>query len=110
MTGAAKRIAMWSGPRNLSTAMMYSFAALAIAYRDEPFYEGCLEYTGIDHPMRGEIIAAHRPDWDGCLNLQACAQAITVFYQKHMTLHMILDFDRRWMRSCINVLIRHPAW
>ncbi|MEM1067182.1 MAG: HAD family hydrolase, partial [Pseudomonadota bacterium] len=47
------RIAMWSGPRNLSTAMMYAFAQRAdCAVWDEPFYAAYLAATGLDHPMR----------------------------------------------------------
>ncbi|HAW46218.1 MAG TPA: sulfotransferase family protein, partial [Roseovarius sp.] len=46
-------IAMWSGPRNLSTAMMYAFAARGdCAVVDEPFYAAYLAKTGLDHPMR----------------------------------------------------------
>jgi len=113
MSGVGKRIAMWSGPRNLSTAMMYSFAARGdCTVWDEPFYSAYLEYTGIDHPMRDEIIASHEPDPDVVASI--CKGPVpggnAVFYQKHMTLHMIPQFDRRWMRSCSNVfLIRHPA-
>ncbi|MDT8857629.1 HAD family hydrolase [Paracoccaceae bacterium Fryx2] len=104
---------MWSGPRNLSTAMMYAFAARGdCAVWDEPFYAAYLEATGIAHPMRDEIIAAHEPDPD--VIAATCKgpvpQGQGLFYQKHMTLHMIPEFDRRWMRSCVNVfLIRHPA-
>lgn len=104
---------MWSGPRNLSTAMMYAFAARGdCAVWDEPFYAAYLEATGIDHPMKAEIIAAHEADPDRVA--AACKgpipQGQSLFYQKHMTQHMISEFDRRWMRSCRNVfLIRHPA-
>lgn len=106
-------IAMWSGPRNLSTAMMYAFSARGdCAVWDEPFYAAYLDATGINHPMRDEIIAAHEPDPD--VVAATCKgpipQGQRLFYQKHMTLHMIPGFDRRWMRSCTNVfLIRHPA-
>jgi hypothetical protein len=52
-------IAMWSGPRNLSTAMMYAFAARPdFAVMDEPFYAAYLAQTGLDHPMRAEILAS----------------------------------------------------
>ena len=104
---------MWSGPRNLSTAMMYAFAARGdCAVWDEPFYAAYLKATGIDHPMRDEIIAAHESDAERVA--AACAGPIpreqTLFYQKHMTLHMVPGFDRTWMRACENVfLIRHPA-
>lgn len=104
---------MWSGPRNLSTAMMYSFAARGdCAAWDEPFYAAYLKATGIDHPMRTEIIAAS--ETDPARVAAACAgpipQGKTLFYQKHMTVHMIPGFDRSFMRDCENVfLIRHPA-
>ncbi len=107
------RIAMWSGPRNLSTALMYAFAARGdCAVWDEPFYAAYLQSTGIDHPMRDEIIAAHEADPEKVA--AACKgpipQGQDMFYQKHMTVHMIPGFDRRWMRGCTNVfLIRHPA-
>jgi hypothetical protein len=106
-------IAMWSGPRNLSTAMLYAFAARGdCAVWDEPFYAAYLAATGIDHPMRAEIIAAH--DADPARVAATCAAAPAtgepLFYQKHMTLHMIPGFDRGFMRQCTNVfLIRHPA-
>lgn len=106
-------IAMWSGPRNLSTALMYSFAARGdCAVWDEPFYAAYLAATGIDHPMREAVIAAHDPDPHSVAS--ACAApppgGERHFYQKHMTLHMIEGFDRNFLRACANVfLIRHPA-
>ncbi len=107
------RIAMWSGPRNLSTAMMYAFAARGdCAAWDEPFYAAYLKATGIDHPMRDEIIAGNETDPDRVA--ASCAgeipQGKSLFYQKHMTVHMIPGFDRSFMRAMENVfLIRHPA-
>ena len=57
------RIAMWSGPRNLSTAMMYAFAARGdCAVMDEPFYAAYLARTGLLHPMRDAILAAQPTD------------------------------------------------
>lgn len=107
------KIAMWSGPRNLSTAMMYAFAARGdCAVWDEPFYAAYLKTTGIEHPMRDQIIAAHETDPEkvaqGCVG--EIPQEQSHFYQKHMTLHMIPEFDRGFMRALTNVfLIRHPA-
>lgn len=108
------RIAMWSGPRNLSTALMYSFAARGdCAVWDEPFYAAYLRETATDHPLRDEIIAAHEAN--PAMVAKACAadefpQGAALFYQKHMTLHMVDGFDRSFMRQCENVfLIRHPA-
>ncbi len=104
---------MWSGPRNLSTAMMYAFAARGdCAAWDEPFYAAYLKATGIDHPMREDIIAAH--DADPARVAATCRGPVpegkALFYQKHMTLHMIEAFERGFMRDCVNVfLIRHPA-
>ncbi len=106
-------IAMWSGPRNLSTAMMYAFAARGdCAVVDEPFYGAYLAATGMDHPMRDAVIASQSPK---SVDVAAACigpipQEQRLFYQKHMTLHMIPDFDRGFMKSLTNVfLIRHPA-
>ncbi len=107
------RIAMWSGPRNLSTAMMYSFASRSdCAVWDEPFYAAYLAATGLDHPMRSEILAAgHRNAEDV---IQRCTGSIpngkSIYYQKHMSQHMLGQFDRNWIFECQNVfLIRDPA-
>lgn len=110
---APLRIAMWSGPRNLSTALMYAFAARGdCAVWDEPFYAAYLAATGLDHPMRAEVIAGGEPD--PARVAQACAGPAPggepLFYQKHMTHHMLPDFPLEFMQACTNVfLIRHPA-
>lgn len=100
------RIALWSGPRNLSTAMMYSFAARGdCAVWDEPFYAAYLKATGIAHPMADQVIAAGIAD-PACV-AAACTGAIPdgkpLFYQKHMTLHMVAGFDRNFMAGLTNV-------
>jgi hypothetical protein len=106
-------LAVWSGPRNLSTALMYSFAARGdCAVWDEPFYAAYLAATGIDHPLRDDVIASGECDPQKVA--RACIGPIPggapLFYEKHMTLHMIPTFDRSFMRECVNVfLIRHPA-
>ena len=107
------KIAMWSGPRNLSTAMMYSFGARSdCTVIDEPFYGPYLRLTGIDHPMRDEIIASTSG------NVERIVEEITGpnpaqkphFYQKHMTQHMVEGVPREWMADVTNVfLLRHPA-
>jgi Sulfotransferase domain len=107
------KIAMWSGPRNLSTAMMYAFAARGdCAVSDEPFYAAYLAATGIDHPMRAEVIASQPTDpakvARHCIGPNPDGQPH--WYQKHMTLHMIPAFDRGFLTGLTNVfLIRHPA-
>ncbi len=106
------RIAMWSGPRNLSTALMRAFENRAdTAVVDEPVYAAYLAFTGIDHPMRAETLASLPTDW------RAVVQALvaprpdgpTIFYQKHMTHHMTPDVGLEWMTLCRNAfLIRAP--
>jgi hypothetical protein len=106
------RIAMWSGPRNISTAMMRAFGARAdCAVSDEPFYAAYLAATGLIHPLREEVIRSQPTDW------RQVAEAILgpvpggkrVWYQKHMTHHLIHGFGREWIGSCANVfLIRAP--
>ncbi len=104
---------MWSGPRNISTAMMYAFGARDdCAVWDEPFYAAYLSETGLIHPMRDEIIADGITDPDKVI--RACLGPTPdnrpVFYQKHMTQHMIPGPDRGWINDCTNVfLIRDPA-
>ena len=105
------RIAMWSGPRYLSTAMMYSFAARGdMTVMDEPFYACYLAQTGLDHPMRAEILAAQPID-PAQVVAQITGPATTPHcYQKHMSQHMLRGIARDWMRDFVNVfLIRHPA-
>ena len=85
------RIAMWSGPRNLSTAMMRSFGSRADTFvSDEPFYGCFLKTTGAEHPMRNETIAAMDCDWVSVIStLRGPAPSgAPVWYQKHMWHHM----------------------
>ena len=106
------RLAMWSGPRNISTALMRSWGNRAdAAVCDEPLYAHYLAVTGKPHPGADEVIARGPTDWR-----QAVA-ALTgdvpggkaVFYQKHMTHHLLPDIDRSWLGRLSNCfLIRHP--
>ena len=107
------RIAMWSGPRNLSTTMMRSFSRRAdCAVVDEPFYGVYLAATGLDHPMREQIMAGMEADPGGIAEGLAgpAPGGAAVFYQKHMTQHMVPGMPRDWMAATRGVfLIRHPA-
>jgi hypothetical protein len=109
----AVRIAMWSGPRNLSTAMMRSFGNRPdCAVSDEPFYGAYLHLTGLDHPMRAEILQHHETDWRKIDTALAGPPpgGRRLWYQKHMTLHMLPEIGRSFMRTCRHAfLIRHPA-
>jgi hypothetical protein len=105
-------IAMWSGPRNISTAMMYSFGNRPDCEAwDEPFYAFSLKHRGNDHPLRHEIMARYDTSYENivarCVSPPPSGKA--VFYQKHMTHHMLPSFDRRWILKLANAfLIRDP--
>ena len=105
------RIAMWSGPRNLSTAMMRAWENRAdCAVMDEPFYGCYLAETGLQHPMRAEILADMSLDWDEVSADCACAGRAPVIYQKHMCQHMVPAAPLDWMGACRHAfLIRPPA-
>ncbi|MCR6669991.1 hypothetical protein [Devosia ginsengisoli] len=107
-----RRIAMWSGPRNLSTAMMRAFSSRPdCAVSDEPFYAAYLAATGIVHPMNDEVLASqprdpHRVAAD---MLGPVPSGKLVWYQKHMAHHMVEGFPLDWMDGVTNVfLLRRP--
>lgn len=106
------RVAMWSGPRNISTAMMRSFENRPdTAVIDEPFYAAFLAATGIDHPMREESMASQPKDPRAVVEqiLGPVPGARPVWYQKHMTHHMVAGFPRDWIARMRNAfLIRAP--
>jgi hypothetical protein len=90
------RIAMWSGPRNISTAMMRSFGARAdCAVNDEPFYGAFLKESGEGHPMSAETIAEMDCDWHSVLAAQSgdVPGGKPIWYQKHMPHHMVGPVD-----------------
>jgi hypothetical protein len=108
------RLAMWSGPRNISTAMMRAWENRGdCAVSDEPLYAAYLAATGLDHPGRDEVIA------DGDTDSRRVAQALTtaptpggrpIWYQKHMAHHLLPGQDTAWVLRLVNVfLIRDPA-
>ena len=107
------RIAMWSGPRNLSTTMMRSFGARAgFTCVDEPFYAAWLVAAGEAHPMQDEILASQPHEGAGVIeSLMAPLPAgFSHQYQKHMTHHMLESFPLDWVDGCRHAfLIRHPA-
>ncbi len=106
------RIAMWSGPRNISTAMMRSWENRPdCTVIDEPFYACYLHETGLPHPGREAVIASQSTERAEVIRQLAEQPVATpIFYQKHMTKHMPPGMDMRWcagMRHCF--LIRDPA-
>ena len=108
------RIAMWSGPRNLSTTMMRSFGARAdTAVVDEPFYAAFLKLTGLNHPMTDKILAVHEADPARVIAAMTgeAPDGKRVFYQKHMIHHMVDGIPMDWLERIERhvLLIRHPA-
>lgn len=101
---------MWSGPRNLSTAMMYSFGNRPdFDVMDEPFYAAYLKRSGKHHPMASEIIAAQNSDLSH-LETVCKRKGSPHLYMKHMAHHMLEGFPFGWAEDCVHVhLIRHPA-
>jgi hypothetical protein len=107
------RIAMWSGPRNISTAMMRAWGNRPDTFVvDEPLYAFYLHRTGADHPIASEVIAAGETDWRKVVDrlTSAGAEGKRIFYQKQMTHHLLPEVDRAWLRNLTNCfLIRDPA-
>ncbi len=113
MDAGSIRIAMWSGPRNISTAMMRAWGNRSdTAVIDEPFYAYYLKRAGKDHPMAAEVIAAGETNW------RKIAEQLTqgpipgekpIFFQKQMTHHLLPEIDRDWITGLTNCfLIRDP--
>jgi hypothetical protein len=108
----ALRIAMWSGPRNISTAMMRSFGSRPdTAICDEPLYAHYLAVTGLQHPGRDQIIASQENDW------RKVTATLTgpvpggraIWYQKHMAHHLLPLIGRDWLDRLTHAfLIREP--
>ncbi len=108
---AGVRIAMWSGPRNLSTAMMRSFENRGdCTVVDEPLYAAYLAATGLDHPGRDDVIASQTTDPATVLAELAGGPLDTALqYQKHMTHHLLPGFDRSGLGALRHAfLVRDP--
>ncbi|MBX6312077.1 MAG: HAD family hydrolase [Isosphaeraceae bacterium] len=103
---------MWSGPRNISTALMRSWGQRAdTAVCDEPLYGHYLLHTGRTHPGAEEVIAHHETDWRRAVAalLGEVPGGKAIFYQKHMAHHLLPHIDRGWLGEVTNAfLIRHP--
>ncbi len=107
------RIAMWSGPRNISTAMMRAWGNRPdTAVVDEPFYAFYLKATGKKHPGFEDVVARGETDWRKVVtDLQGpIPGGKKIFFQKHMTHHLLREVTRDWLGSMVNCfLIRDPA-
>lgn len=106
------RIAIWSGPRNISTAMMRSWGSREdTAVCDEPLYAHYLSVTGLEHPGRAEVIATHECDWRKVVSelRGPIPGGKAVYYQKHMAHHLLPQIERGWLAGFAQAfLIREP--
>ncbi|MDB5483088.1 MAG: family hydrolase [Caulobacteraceae bacterium] len=106
------RIALWSGPRNISTAMMRAFGNRPdTAVVDEPLYAAWLAASGADHPMREAILASQPTDPAevAAMLTGAVPGGRAIFYQKHMAHHVTAATPLGWMAACRHAfLIRAP--
>jgi hypothetical protein len=107
------RLAMWSGPRNVSTAFMRSWENRPdTVVVDEPFYAHYLLATGVDHPGRDEVVARHETDWQRVVEalLGPLGRGVRIFYQKQMSHHLLPHMGRDWLDALTHAfLIRDPA-
>jgi hypothetical protein len=113
-TSGPVRLAMWSGPRNISTAMMRAWGNRPdTSVVDEPFYACYLKATGKRHPGAGEVIAAGETDWRKIvtrLTKEPLPPGKRIFFQKHMSHHLLPEIDREWIVDLTNCfLIRDPS-
>jgi hypothetical protein len=107
------RIAMWSGPRNISTAMMRAWENRNdTVVVDEPFYAFYLQQTDVDHPGAEEVMAQGETDWRKVIAQLTgpVSNGARIFYQKQMTHHLLPEISREWLGEMTNCfLIRNPA-
>lgn len=103
---------MWSGPRNISTAMMRSWGARPdTVVCDEPLYAHYLKVTGLPHPGAAETLAAHEADWRKVVDWLTgpLPEGKSIFYQKHMSHHLLPNIELDWVHTLNNCfLIREP--
>jgi hypothetical protein len=106
------RVAMWSGPRSLSTAMMRAWENRGdTAVVDEPLYACYLAETGLEHPMREAVLASQSRDWrEVVATLTGPAPGgARIFFQKHMAHHLLPSMGRDWLDEVRSAfLVRDP--
>lgn len=105
-------VACWSGPRNISTALMRSWSSRHDTFvTDEPFYAYYLKETKLKHPMYEEIINHYSSNYNQIVSdlISKIPEGKKIWYQKHMA-HHILDLTNiEWIANCENcILMRHP--
>jgi len=109
----SKFIAMWSGPRNISTALMRSFENRSDCFvSDEPFYSYFLYKTGLKHPLSDEVINSGLIHYDKIIKYITgpIPSSKNIWYQKHMAHHILEGENIDWIKNMKNcLLIRHPS-
>ena len=112
MSNKITRISLWSGPRNISTALMYSFAQRAdTQVFDEPLYGFYLSHSEADeyHPGAEDIINDMENDGDKVMQTLSTIDDSPAYFLKNMT-HHLLDLDRDYLRNFVNVILtRNPV-
>ena len=112
-TASPLRLAVWSGPRNISTALMRSWGNRDDTFVcDEPLYAHYLVRTGLPHPLAQEVIASQDNDWQKVVEWLTgpVPNGKAIFYQKHMSHHLLPEISREWLPQLTHCfLIRHPA-
>ena len=105
-------VACWSGPRNISTALMRSWSSRSDTFvTDEPFYAYYLSETKLKHPMHMEIINKYSTDYIKIVNYlnSKTPDGKKIWYQKHMAHHILNLNDIEWITNFENcILLRHP--
>ena len=108
------KIACWSGPRNISTALMRSWSSRNDSYiSDEPLYAYYLKEKQLDHPMKDEIINFYQNNYKDVLKTitSNIPNDKKIWYQKHMAHHLINLDNLEWLFELNNcILIRHPKY
>lgn len=110
MSDRTKRICLWSGPRNISTALLYSFSRRVDTHVvDEPLYAHFLRVSGADHPLREQCVAAQDSDGERVVRNQILGSSdFPVVFFKQMAHHLV-DLDLGFLRETVNVfLTRDP--
>jgi hypothetical protein len=112
MSAEPRRLAIWSGPRNISTAMMRARGSRPDTFVcDEPLYAHYLLVTGIPHPGAGEVIRCHETDWRKVVSWLTgpIPEGKRIFYQKQMAHHLLPQIELDWLPELTHAfLIREP--
>ena len=103
-------LSLWSGPRNVSTALMYSFLQHpAIHVIDEPLYAHYLSKTSVSHPGDKEVLLTMEHDGEKVLKkIVSETKKFQIVFLKNMAHHWI-GLDSSWLDKYDNIfLIRDP--